>query len=89
MWESAAASMITMTGKVTWTSAMTTPNWVNMNCTGASIRPNLSSIALRKPLLPSTTIQEYVRTTSPRKSGVTAITRIADLSATCLAWTNA
>ena len=50
--------MITITGKVTWTSAVTTPNLVNMSCTGCSIRPDLSSIEFRNPLLPSTTIHE-------------------------------
>jgi hypothetical protein len=58
MCESAAASMITITGKVTWTSAVTTPNLVNMSCRGCSINPALSSIEFTKPLLPSTTIQE-------------------------------
>src|SRR5215471_5530516 len=89
MWESAAANMITITGKVTWTSAVTTANSVNMNCTGAPISPALSSIEFKNPLLPSTTIQEYVRTTSPRNSGVTAITKMTDLSATFLACTSA
>ena len=58
MWASAAASMITMTGSVTCTSATTTPKVVNISCRGFAIRPAFSSIEFRKPLLPSTMIQE-------------------------------
>ncbi len=53
-----AASMITMTGMVTWTRATTTPKVVNMNWMGWSIRPRPRNTELMKPLLPSTMIQE-------------------------------
>ena len=61
----------TMKGRLTAMMPMITAFSVNMISIGLSIRPRPIRLALKKPLLPNTTIQPAARTELPTNSGST------------------